>query len=121
VDIPVFAGYNITRNLSIKAGPVINIPLKQVNGNSTFQTIKSGKDTSTYYSTVTSTINNTGFEKKISYGISGGIGLHVKRLLLDATYYHGMQTQKVSSVLGSYTSGINGVQLTVGFKLNKRP
>ncbi|MDB5115556.1 MAG: hypothetical protein JWQ79_1048 [Mucilaginibacter sp.] len=119
IDIPLHLSYNVTNNLSFKAGPVISIPVKQVTGSSSFQTSKARKDTTTYYSTVTGALNNTGFEKKINYGISGGVTLHVNRLLFDATYYRGLQTQKVSSALGSYTANTNGLQLTIGFKLNK--
>jgi hypothetical protein len=119
IDIPLHMSYNVTNSLSFKAGPVISIPVKQVTGSSSFQTSKARKDTTTYYSTVTGALNNTGFEKKINYGISGGVTLHVNRLLFDATYYRELQTQKVSSALGSYTANTNGLQLTIGFKLNK--
>jgi hypothetical protein len=119
IDLPLHLSYNVTNSLSFKAGPVISIPVKQVTGSSSFQTSKARKDTTAYYSTVTGALNNTGFDKKINYGISGGVTLHVNRLLFDATYYRGLQTQKVTSAFGSYTANTNGLQLTIGFKLNK--
>ncbi len=118
-DIPLHIVYNLTGGLSLKAGGVISIPVKQINGSSSFQTSGTRKDTTGYYKTLTNTVNTNSFEKKLDYGLSGGISLHVKRLLFDATYYRGLQTQKVSSTLGSYTNNTNGVQLTIGFKLNK--
>jgi hypothetical protein len=118
-DVPLHLLYRITKNINIKAGAVISFPLKQANASSTFQTGKSRKDTSGYYNTVTTALNNTGFEKKVIFGLSGGIGFNIKRLSLDVESYKSLQTQNVSSALGSYTSGTNGLQITVGFKLNK--
>ncbi|MCC8426460.1 porin family protein [Mucilaginibacter sp. UR6-11] len=117
-DIPLQLVYKVTGILNIKAGPVLTLPLKQVNGVSTFTT-KTRKDSTGYYNTVTDAINNTGFDKKVRFGVSAGIGLNYKRLLFEAGYYYGLQRLKISSSLGSYTANTGSLQFTIGIKLNK--
>ncbi|MDB5156119.1 MAG: hypothetical protein JWR50_826 [Mucilaginibacter sp.] len=118
-DIPVNVAYKITENINLKAGVVFSLPIKQVNGASAFTTSGARKDSTSYYNNVTAAINSTNFEKKVHLSLSGGIGFNYKRLLFDANYAYGLQTQKISSSLGSYTSNTSGVQLTIGFKLSK--
>ncbi|MDB5003306.1 MAG: hypothetical protein JWQ34_1531 [Mucilaginibacter sp.] len=120
-DIALHLLYNVTPTIGVKAGPVLTLPLKQANGVSSVSTSGSPKDSAAYYTKLTEAINSTNIEKKIRYAISGGVSLSYKRLLLDATYYHSFQTQKVSSSLGNYTSNTNSLQITIGFRLNKKP
>lgn len=120
-DIALHLLYNVTPNIGVKVGPVLTLPLKQANGVSSVTTSGSPKDSAAYYTKLTEAINGTNIEKKIRYAISGGVSFNYKRLLLDATYYHSFQTQKVSSTLGNYTSNTNSLQITIGFRLNKKP
>ncbi|TSJ44386.1 PorT family protein [Mucilaginibacter corticis] len=119
-DIALHMLYSVAPNIGVKAGPVLSIPLTQANGVSVVSTTGTPKDTIAYYSKLADAINGTSIEKKIRYGISGGVSLNYKRFLLDATYYHDLQKQKVSSSLGGYTSNTNNLQIAIGFRLNKK-
>lgn len=119
-DIALHMIYSVAPNIGVKAGPVVSIPLNQANGVSIVSTTGTPKDTIAYYSKLAEAINGTSIEKKIRYGISGGVSLSYKRFLLDATYYHDLQKQKISSSLGGYTSNTNNLQIAIGFRLNKK-
>jgi hypothetical protein len=120
VDIPLHLVYHLSPNISIKAGPVLSIPLTEANGISTVTTSGTPKDSANYFVKLSEALNHTSIERKIYYGLSGGISLNYRRFLLDATYYHNLQTQKVNSSLGVYTSNNNSLQIAIGFRINKK-
>lgn len=120
VDIPLHLVYRVSPNIGIKGGAVLSIPLTDANGISTVTTSGTLKDSVAYFNKMSEALNNTRMERKIYYGVSGGVSLNYGRLLLDATLYHNFQAQKVSSSLGGYTSDNNSLQITVGFRLNKK-
>ena len=119
VNIPIHFVYAVTPNVHIKGGPVINIPVKQVNGISNYQTSGVKKDTLGYYNTVSSKLNATRYDQKINVGFSGGVGLQYQRWMLEATYNKSFKGYHVSSDLGSYSTNPGSVQITIGFQLNK--
>lgn len=120
VDIPLHLVYHVNPNIGIKGGPVLSIPLTDANGISTVTTTGVLKDSVAYFYKMSEALNNTKIERKIYYGVSGGVSLNYRRLLLDATFYHNFQAQKVSSSLGGYTSNNNTLQIAIGFRLNKK-
>jgi hypothetical protein len=119
VNIPVHFVYNITPNIHIKGGPVINIPVKQVNGSSNYQTSGTQKDSLGYYNSVSSKLNATKYDQKLNFGFSGGVGLQYQRWILEATYNKSFSSYHVASELGSYNTNPSSVQITIGFQLNK--
>lgn len=119
INIPLHFVYHITPNIHVKGGPVIQIPVKQINGTSNYQTSKAKKDTLGYYNTVTDKINATRYEQKINLGFSGGIGLQYQRWMLEATYNKSFKGYLVTSDLGSYNTNPGSVQISIGFQLNK--
>jgi hypothetical protein len=118
VDVPLNLVFKPNQYLSIKAGPVFSLPVKQVNGISTFQTGKLKKD-SLYYVKVTQTINATNYTQSINMGLSLGASAQTGRFIFDAAYIRGLKGLTVSSGLGSYTANNNSFLFTIGFKLNK--
>jgi hypothetical protein len=118
VDVPLNLVFKPTPYLSLKAGPVFSLPVKQVNGNSTFQTGKLKKD-SLYYVKVTQTINATNYTKSVNTGLSFGASLQTGRFVFDAAYIKGLSGLTVGSGLGSYTANSNEFLFTIGFKLNR--
>jgi hypothetical protein len=120
VDIPLHLVYRVSPNIGIKGGPVLSIPLTDANGISTVTTTGALKDSVAYFYKMSEALNNTKMERKVYYGVSGGVSLNYGRLLLDATFYHNFQAQKVSSSLGGYTSNNNSLQIAIGFRLNKK-
>ncbi|MEZ2335815.1 outer membrane beta-barrel protein [Mucilaginibacter sp. RCC_168] len=119
VNIPIYFVYTITPNVHIKGGPVINIPVKQINGSSNYQTSGAKKDTLGYYNTVSDKLNATKYDQKLDFGFSGGIGLQYQRWMFEATYNKSFKGYHVSSDLGSYNTNPGSVQISIGFQLNK--
>ncbi|WP_214072367.1 porin family protein [Mucilaginibacter sp. dw_454] len=118
IDVPVHLIYRATPNISIKAGPLLSIPMKDVN-RITF-TDETYGDTTQYVNAVKSYLKSVSYENKLRYGISAGAGYSYRRLSLDATYSYYPQSQKVSSSLGTFTQNTNNLQITLGIKLNKQ-
>ncbi|WP_184543395.1 PorT family protein [Mucilaginibacter sp. FT3.2] len=118
VSVPVHVVYHVNDFISIKAGPVINIPVKQVNG-STVLSPQNVKADSTYYTTVNNQLKSTKYDQKLNFGISGGISVQYNRLSLEATYLKNLGSYKVSSGFGSYKTNPGSVQISIGFQLNK--
>jgi hypothetical protein len=118
VSIPLHVVYKATDILSFKAGPIINIPVKQVSGTSVLQPAGIRSDTS-YYNKTIAILGQTQYTPKLNYGLSGGVSIHFQRLIFEATYLKGLSGQKVTSGLGSYNGYYNTFQFTIGFQLNK--
>ncbi len=118
MSIPLHVVYKANDIWSFKAGPVINIPVKQVAGSSVLQPAGIRAD-STYFATATTALNATKYTPTLNLGLSGGVSIHYQRLIIEATYLKGLSGQKVSSGLGSYNGYYNSVQFTIGFQLNK--
>jgi hypothetical protein len=118
VDVPLNLVFKPTPYLGLKAGAVFSLPIKQVNGSSTFQTGKLKKD-SLYYVKVTQIINATNYTQSINMGLSLGASLQTGRFVVDAAYIRGLKGLAVGSTLGSYTANSNYFLFTIGFKLNR--
>ncbi|WP_295666486.1 outer membrane beta-barrel protein [uncultured Mucilaginibacter sp.] len=118
VSVPIYAVYNATSNLSIKAGPVINFPVKQINANSLLQPAAIKAD-SAYYANINGILNKTQYDQKLNFGISAGASYKYKRFIFEATYLKSLSGYGVTSGLGSYKSYNGTFQFTVGFQLNK--
>jgi hypothetical protein len=118
INVPVHAIYKVSDNISIKAGPVLSFPVKQINTVSTLQPAIIHTD-SAYFAKVSGVINNTNYQKGFNLGFSGGVSLQYNRLVLEAVYLKSVSGYKVTSGYGSYKSNNGSLQLTIGFKLNK--
>lgn len=118
VDVPLNLVFRPGPALSIKAGPVFSLPVKQANGISIFQTGKLKKD-SAYYAGVTKTINATNYTPSLNMGLSGGVSFQTGRFIFDAAYIIGLKGVNIGSSLGSYTADNSSFLFTVGFKLNR--
>ncbi|MDB5110214.1 MAG: hypothetical protein JWR67_1328 [Mucilaginibacter sp.] len=118
VNVPIQIQYKVSDHISFTAGPVISMPVKQVNGSSVLQPAAIKADT-IYFPKLTSSLNNTKYESKLNYGLSGGLIIVVNRFSFGASYLRGLSGPKIISDLGSYTSNTSTLQFMVGFKLNK--
>ncbi|WP_448698061.1 outer membrane beta-barrel protein [Mucilaginibacter sp. AW1-3] len=118
IDVPLNLVFRPAAGISIKAGPVFSLPVKQANGVSTFQTGKLKKD-SAYYAGVIQTINATNYTQSLSMGLSGGVSFETGRFIFDAAYVTSLKGVTVGSSLGSYTTNGSSFLFSVGFKLNK--
>ncbi|MDB5017166.1 MAG: hypothetical protein JWQ84_1998 [Mucilaginibacter sp.] len=118
ISIPIYLQYKVTNTISFKAGPVINIPVKQTGANSVLQPATIRSD-SAYFSKVTGILNATKYDQTINLGFSGGASIQFKRWVFEATYLESLSGYKVTSDLGTYKSNNGTLQITVGFQLNK--
>ncbi|HEY2580276.1 MAG TPA: outer membrane beta-barrel protein [Mucilaginibacter sp.] len=118
INIPLHAVYKANSNLSFMAGPVINIPVKQLNTSTILQPAAIKSD-SVYYPKVLATLNGTKYEQKLNFGLSGGVDIQIKRFSIGASYMKSLSGYQVSSDFGSYKSYNSTFQFTIGFQLNK--
>lgn len=118
LEIPLYLEYKATRNVSLKAGPVFSLPLKQSNSKISF-TPDSIRQDSVYYPGIAGLLSKTKYQAKLNYGISAGISAHFNRFILEATYLRRLNIQTITSGLGSYKYNSNTFQFTLGFMLNK--
>jgi len=118
VSIPIRVMYKVNNNISFVGGPVINIPVKQLNTKSTLQPAAIKSDTS-YYAKVDSVLNGTQYLQKLNVGLSGGVNIQFKRLSFEATYLKSLNGYQVTSGYGTYRSYNGTLQFTIGFRFNK--
>jgi len=120
VSVPLHATYNITDNFSVKAGPVLNIPVKQTNGVTSLTPTTINRD-SAYYSKTINQLNNTRYNQQINFGVSGGVRYQYNRFSIEATYLKNLSSFSVTSDYGTYkTNGSGMLNITLGIQLNKR-
>jgi hypothetical protein len=118
VSIPIRVMYKVNNNISFVGGPVINIPVKQHNANTTLQPAAIKSD-STYYAKVDSVLNGTQYLQKLNVGLSAGVNIQFKRLSFEAVYLKSLSGYQVTSGYGAYRSYNGTLQFTIGFRLNK--
>lgn len=117
VSIPVHAVYKITNNISVKGGPVINIPVKQINGVTNVRRLTDNIDT-IFLANAANQLKATRYDQKINLGVSGGVSFQFKRLSLEALYQKSLGGYNITSGFGNYKTSPGTVQISLGFKLN---
>ncbi len=118
INVPIHIVYNVTDNISIKAGPVIGFPVKQINTNSSLLPAGIRSDTA-YYAKSIAILNQTKYEQGINLGFSGGGSIRAGRFIFEATYLKSITGYKIISDWGTYKSNNGTLQFTISFKLNK--
>jgi hypothetical protein len=117
VSIPIHLVYKINNKISLKGGPVINIPVKQISNSTSLQ--PGIKLDSAYNITVSNQLKAIKYDQKINFGLSGGISLQYKRLIFEATYLKSFSGYNVISDFGNYKSNKGSLQITLGLQLNR--
>lgn len=117
VSVPIHVVYKINNNISVKGGPVINIPVKQINANTNLQRLDINVDT-IYFANTLNKIKTTRYDQKINFGLSGGVSVQFNRLIFEALYQKSLNGYQVISDFGNYKSSPGSLQISVGFKLN---
>jgi hypothetical protein len=118
ISVPLYAVYKTGNIFSIKAGPVINFPVKQINASSLLQPASIKNDT-TYYAKTIATLGNTNYQQSINISVSGGVSAQFKRWIFEAGYLKSLSGYRVSSGMGSATSNNGTLQFSIGFQLDK--
>ncbi|WP_114938161.1 outer membrane beta-barrel protein [Mucilaginibacter endophyticus] len=117
VNVPIHVMYKINNNISIKGGPVINLPVKQINSNTSLQRLDMNLDT-IYFANAQNKIKTTRYDQKINFGLSGGVSVQFNRLIFEAMYQKSLNGYHVISDFGNYKTNPGTLQISVGFKLN---
>ena len=118
IDVPVLVTYKASDNFSFKAGPVISIPVKQINGSTQLSPAGISAD-STYYAKVSTELKGTSWQQKLNYGLSAGASLQVKRFSFDAAWLQNLGGYQVNSGFGNYKAHPGTFQVVIGFRLSK--
>jgi hypothetical protein len=118
-QMPLHVVYHLTDNVSIKAGPVINLPIKHFGASSLTALTDTIVDSIGYAGRLADTINKVTLKRKLGVGLSGGVRFNYKRLWIEAVYYRGAQPYTIISIVGSYSPMVNNIQISLGFKLNR--
>jgi hypothetical protein len=105
VQLPLYAAYHATSNISFKAGPVISFPVKQFS-------------TAIIDSANRALLTGSRYDQKIDLGLSGGVSVRYKRLIFEATYLKGLTNHTITSDSLSYKTHTSGtLQFTIGIQL----
>jgi len=118
VNIPINVIYKVSDNFSLMGGPVIGIPVKQINTSSTLLPVTIKND-SAYYAKVSGIINQTNYEQKLNIGLNAGVGFQYKRWLFQASYLKSLTGYAISNSWGTYKSSGGTFQFTIGFQISK--
>jgi hypothetical protein len=118
VDVPILVTYKLSDKFSIKAGPVISIPIKTEANKNTLGPLSSSADTTTLR-TVMFYVNSTAINSKVNFSFSAGAQYNVKRFYFDATYLQGLSPYTIGSGLGSGKIYYRTIQIGIGYHLFK--
>lgn len=118
LQVPLYVQYALTPYLSLKASPVIGIPLKQSDGRTSLLPDSIRTDTS-YYPGIAGALSKTKYRETPAYGISLGAAFNLGRFSFETVYLKQLNKQVVGSTLGNYKYSDQAFQFTVGFRLNK--
>jgi hypothetical protein len=77
MEIPINVGYKLSKTISLKAGPVFSIPLKQTSVISKVGNVPDMRDTMMNTQTINAALSRTILTPKFNIGISAGIGIQV--------------------------------------------
>jgi hypothetical protein len=118
VNIPVNVIYKLTDNFRLMGGPVIGVPVKQINTSSTLLPAAIKTD-SAYYAQISGILNGTKYEQKLNMGLNAGVGFQYKRWLFEANYLKSLTGYSMSNSWGTYKSSGGTFQFTIGFQISK--
>jgi hypothetical protein len=114
VDIPLTAGYKLSKHISIKAGPVISFVGKQSEMMTKLNPIADPRDTLYHSKTIDSTLVNT-VNNKVNIGLTGGVSIHFKQFDINGSYQW-LTPYKVSNSLGSFKQTNQVFRIGVGYR-----
>lgn len=113
-DLPLSLEYKISKTISVKAGPIISLSLKQMGINSKLAPIADLRDTVYHSKEINKSISSTAISKG-SFGFMGGVSFHLKKFDLNSNYQL-LTPYKVSNDLGSYRKTYHTVQIGIGYR-----
>ncbi|MBB6239819.1 hypothetical protein HDC90_004481 [Pedobacter sp. AK013] len=117
VDIPLTAAYRLSKNISVKAGPVISFVGKQSEMVARLNPIANPRDTLYHSKQIDSILVNIGntVNNKINIGFTGGISIHIKQFDINGSYQW-LTPYKVSNSLGTFKQTNRAFRIGIGYR-----
>ncbi|NQX39063.1 hypothetical protein SAMN05421820_102574 [Pedobacter steynii] len=121
-EVPLNIGYRVSKNISLSAGPVFSILIKQkvVPGRTGYVT-EPAIDTISKTKIINAALAHSPLTPKFNLGISAGISMQAGKFIIETKYQQNLIPSKVSSDLGEYKFNNSSLILGVAFGLNNRP
>jgi hypothetical protein len=114
LTISVTLEYKLTKNISLKGGPVIGMPIKQSGISAKLGAVPNIRDTVYHTQTIDSALKKTTINK-LNIGFTGGASIQIKHFSIEAMYQV-LTPYKVSSGLGSYQKTNQNFQIGIGYR-----
>jgi hypothetical protein len=118
LEIPLQLSYRINNYLSVRAGPMVSIPMKQANITNRILT-PGAKSDSAYFVSLTDSLKNTKYLPKLNFGLSGGVNFQFKRLSFGAMWNQSLSSYQINSDFGTYSTKPGTFQFNIGWQLDK--
>ncbi|WP_183562787.1 outer membrane beta-barrel protein [Mucilaginibacter sp. SP1R1] len=112
-EVPITMEYKVSRLISIKAGPVISLAIKQSTSGSSL-VVSDRRDTLNNSKQINAIIAGSTVSK-VNVGFTGGVSFHFRRFDIDGRYQM-MTPYKLSSDLGSYRKSNQTFQVGIGYR-----
>jgi len=114
LNIPLLLEYKINKAISLQAGPLLNLLLKQANKQGLVAPMADMRDTVYHSKEINQAISKTTVNQ-VSIGFTGGISLHMGRFDLNGRYQL-LSPYKISNDLGSYKATYQTLQFGIGYR-----
>jgi hypothetical protein len=114
LTIPITLEYKLSKNISLKGGPVISMPIKQSGISTRLGAVPDTRDTIYHTQIIDSALKKTVINK-VNIGFTGGVSIQIKHLNIEAMYQV-LTPYKVSSGLGSYQKSNQNFQIGIGYR-----
>nr|WP_199082648.1 outer membrane beta-barrel protein [Pedobacter sp. ASV19] len=114
LNIPLLLEYKINKAISLQAGPLLNLLLKQSNKQGLIAPMADMRDTVYHSKEINQAISKTTVNQ-VSIGFTGGISLHMGRFDLNGRYQL-LSPYKISNDLGSYKATYQTLQFGIGYR-----
>ena len=114
MDIPLTVGYRLSKLISVKAGPILSLSLKQSEAVTKLMPIADPRDTIYHSKEINAALAGT-VMGKINFGFTGGINLQYKRFDINANYQW-LTPYRISNSLGSTKETYEFFRLGLGYR-----
>lgn len=116
LEIPLNLEYRISHKISLKAGPVLGIQLKQGGRGSTLGVVTNPADTLMNGKKIHTALDASKLSGGMTLGYQAGFILRFGRFNLETTYLQNLSPYRISSDLGSYKKRYRNLRLGLGFR-----
>lgn len=117
LTVPFLLEYKVSNSISLKAGPLLSLLLRQSDKQNTLGHVPDIRDTVFHTKDINKALSQTTV-RPIQIGFTGGISLHLKQFDLNGKYQV-LSPYKVSNDLGSYQKAYQALQIGIGYRFKR--